>query len=85
MASAAGKTIPENTGRTQWRAQRRYPAKHDDPTALGFYTSLVLQGAEESLAKGTQIADGVTRGIAVDLKAMLTRELGQEALAEYGY
>jgi len=56
-----------------------------NPTALGFYTSLVLQGAEESLEKGTQIADGVTRGIAVDLKALLTRELGQDALAQYGY
>lgn len=55
------------------------------PTALGFYTSLVLEGAEESLKKGTQIADGVTRGPAIDLKALLTRELGPTALAEYGY
>jgi len=54
-------------------------------TALGFYTSLVLEGAEESLRKGKDIADGVTRGITVDLKALLARELGQGALAEYGY
>ena len=54
-------------------------------TALGFYTSLVLEGAEESLRKGQEIADGVTRGITVDLKALLARELGQGALAEYGY
>jgi predicted dehydrogenase len=56
-----------------------------NPTSLGFYTSLVLEGAEESLDKGIQIAEGVTRGVPVDLKALLTRELGQEALAEYGY
>jgi predicted dehydrogenase len=56
-----------------------------NPTALGFYTSLVLQGAEESLKQGLQIADGVTRGVSVDLKALLERELGQDALAEYGY
>jgi len=54
-------------------------------TALGFYTSLVLEGAEESLRKGKEIAEGVTRGIAIDLKALLARELGQRALAEYGY
>ncbi|OQC13902.1 MAG: putative oxidoreductase YcjS [Lentisphaerae bacterium ADurb.Bin082] len=54
-------------------------------TALGFYTSLVLEGAEESLRKGKEIAEGVTRGIAIDLKALLARELGQSALAEYGY
>ena len=54
-------------------------------TALGFYTSLVLEGAEESLRKGKETAEGVTRGIAIDPKALLARELGQSALAEYGY
>ncbi len=56
-----------------------------NPTALGFYTSLVLQGAEESLAQGKPIAEGVTRGVSIDLKALLVRELGEEALTEYGY
>jgi len=56
-----------------------------NPTSLGFYTSLVLQGAEESLAQGKSIADGVTRGISIDLKELLVRELGAEALNEYGY
>lgn len=55
------------------------------PTALGFYTSLVLEGAEESLAKGSLVAEGVTRGVSIDLKGLLARELGQAALAEYGY
>lgn len=55
------------------------------PTALGFYTSLVLEGAEESLHKGAVIAEGVTRGVSINLKALLARELGQDALAEYGY
>ena len=52
---------------------------------LGFYTSLVLEGAEESLAKGTEIAPGVTGGVSVDLKALLVRELGADMAAEYGY
>jgi hypothetical protein len=56
-----------------------------NPTSLGFYTSLVLQGAEESLSQGKPIADGVTRGVSIDLKALLSRELGSEALSEYGY
>jgi predicted dehydrogenase len=56
-----------------------------NPTTLGFYTSLVLQGAEESLAQGKPIADGVTRGVPIDLKELLRRELGPEALSEYGY
>ncbi len=56
-----------------------------NPTSLGFYTSLVLQGAEESLAQGKSIADGVTRGVSIDLKELLVRELGADALSEYGY
>jgi predicted dehydrogenase len=52
---------------------------------LGFYTSLVLEGAERSLAQGTEVAKGVTAGTTVDLKALLVQELGAAAAAEYGY
>ena len=52
---------------------------------LGFYTSLVLEGAEESLANGNDIAPGVTAGAPVDLKKLLVRQLGTEAAATYGY
>lgn len=50
---------------------------------LGFYTALVLQGAEESLQNGETVADGVTAGVTVDLKALVRRELGAEAVTTY--
>jgi predicted dehydrogenase len=46
---------------------------------LGIYTTLVLQGAEESLARGIRDANGVTAGGDVDLAALLRRELGPDA------
>lgn len=52
---------------------------------LGFYTSLVLEGAEMSLKQGHEVAKGVTGGATVDLKALLVKELGAGAAAEYGY
>jgi predicted dehydrogenase len=52
---------------------------------LGFYTSLVLEGAERSLAQGREVAKGVTGGATVDLTALLAQELGASAAAEYGY
>ena len=52
---------------------------------LGFYTSLVLEGAERSLAQGQELAKGVTGGTTVDLKTLLISELGASAAAEYGY
>ncbi len=54
------------------------------PTALGFYTTLVLQGAEESLHDGVEMAPGVIVGAAVDLKVLLAHELGTDALKTYG-
>jgi predicted dehydrogenase len=52
---------------------------------LGFYTSLVLEGAEESLQQGAEIAPGVTGGKTVDLKGLLVRELGADVASQYGY
>lgn len=54
------------------------------PFSLGFFTSLVLQGAEESLRQGTVTDKGVTRGTTVNLAKLLTAELGKTAAAEYG-
>ncbi|HPA20201.1 MAG TPA: Gfo/Idh/MocA family oxidoreductase [Verrucomicrobiae bacterium] len=54
------------------------------PIALGFYTTLLLQGAEKSLAEGAPGAAGVTLGSAVDLRQLLAEELGPSAAAEYG-
>ena len=50
---------------------------------LGFFTTLVLAGAEESLEKGSMTAPGVTLGAEVDLGSLLVRELGAAAAAEY--
>lgn len=55
------------------------------PTELGFYTSLVLEGAELSLKKGTQTAPGVTKGKDVDLLQLLKEQLGEDAVKQYGY
>jgi predicted dehydrogenase len=54
------------------------------PTALGFYTTLVLEAAEKSLNEGRKIGAGVTVGGSVDLKQLVTKELGSEAAAAYG-
>jgi len=54
------------------------------PIALGFYTTLVLEGAEQSLATGTKSAAGVTLGPAIDLRQLATRELGSAVAKAYG-
>jgi hypothetical protein len=54
------------------------------PTALGFYTSAVLEAAEKSLELGSSIAEGVTQGKVVDLTALVREQLGDDADA-YGY
>ncbi len=63
-----------------------HPAVRDQmmtANELGFFTSVVLEAAEESLQKGTSIADGVTSGITIDCRELIVRELGQEAAASY--
>jgi predicted dehydrogenase len=54
-----------------------------DPGSLGFYTTLVLEGAERSLTTGTQIPGGVTVGAPVDLRELVNDQLGAEAAREY--
>ena len=54
------------------------------PITLGFYTTLVLEGAEQSLAIGAKSAAGVTLGPAVDLRQLAARELGSGAAQAYG-
>jgi predicted dehydrogenase len=55
------------------------------PMALGFYTTVVLQAAEESLAGGAESAPGVVAGAELDCGDLVGRELGAGAAAEYGY
>jgi hypothetical protein len=54
------------------------------PMTLGFYTTLVLEGAEKSLAEGRKVGEGATLGAEVDLCALLTEQLGDAAAKEYG-
>jgi predicted dehydrogenase len=55
-----------------------------DPMTLGFYTSLVLEAAEKSLADGRQLAGGATLGSVVALAQLAARELGERAAKDYG-
>jgi predicted dehydrogenase len=47
-----------------------------DPMILGFYTTLVLEGAEKSLAEGRKLPGGATLGQPVDLRQLAVRQLG---------
>lgn len=42
----------------------------NDPMTLGFYTTLVLEGAEKSLSAGEKMNAGATIGAEVDLSAL---------------
>ena len=53
------------------------------PMALGFYSTLVLQAAERSLANGRKLASGATLGPSIDLADLVRNELGEAAVKEY--
>ncbi len=54
------------------------------PMTLGFYTTLVLEGAEKSLAEGERLPGGATLGSAVDLRELTVHQLGARAAKAYG-
>jgi predicted dehydrogenase len=54
------------------------------PMAMGFFTTLVLEGAEKSLAEGKKMESGATLGAAVDLRVLVTQQLGAAAANQYG-
>jgi predicted dehydrogenase len=63
-----------------WRKGKLSAAEREaaaTPMTLGFYASLVLEGAEKSLAQGA------TLGIEVDLRDLVARELGAAAARQY--
>jgi predicted dehydrogenase len=60
----------------------REAASH--PITLGFYTTLVLEGAEKSLAQGNKLKSGATLGCTVDLRQLAVQQLGAEAAKSYG-
>ncbi len=53
------------------------------PITLGFYTTLVLEGAEKSLAEGTKSPSGVTIGPPIDLRHLAAHQLGARAAKSY--
>jgi predicted dehydrogenase len=63
-------------------AAEREAAYH--PIALGFYTTLVLEGAEKSLAEGKKLPGGATLGPAVDLRQLTIKQLGARVAKSYG-
>jgi predicted dehydrogenase len=54
------------------------------PMTLGLYTTLVLEGAEKSLAEGRKLKSGATLGSAVDLGQLARQQLGAAAAKGYG-
>lgn len=54
------------------------------PMALGFYTTLVLEAAERSLAEGRKMSSGATLGQAINLGELVRGQLGEAAVREYG-
>jgi predicted dehydrogenase len=51
---------------------------------LGFYATLILEGAEKSLAEGEKVGSGTTAGTSIDLRKLTAQALGSECAAEYG-
>lgn len=83
--SSPGRIYQKILAARNGRLDAKVRAQMATPAELGFYTSLVLEGAERSLAAGIEIAKGVTAGPSVDLKALLVGELGAVAAGDYGY
>ena len=54
------------------------------PMTLGFYATLVLEGAEKSLAEGRKLKTGATLGPNVDLRQLAAQQLGAAAARHYG-
>ena len=62
-------------------AAEREAANH--PMTLGLYTTLVLEGAERSLAEGKKLKAGATLGAAVDIRSLAVRQIGEAAARAY--
>src|SRR5262249_5451443 len=51
---------------------------------LGLFATLVIEGAEKSLADGRKLDNGATLGAEVDLRQMARDQIGAAAAREYG-
>lgn len=54
------------------------------PMALGFYSTLVIEAAEKSLAEGRKLGSGATCGIKVNLRELVAKQIDEAAASEYG-
>jgi hypothetical protein len=54
------------------------------PMTLGFYTTLMLEAAEKSLATGQKLPSGTTLGAAINLRDLASQQLGTAIAKEYG-
>jgi len=62
------------------------PVEHEEIASslkLDFYTTLVLEAAEKSLAAGTKLETGATLGAAVNLRNLAAQAIGAAAAGEY--
>jgi predicted dehydrogenase len=69
-----------------WRENRISETEREQslsPMALGFYTTLVLEAAERSLAQGEKLDSGATLGTTVDARELISTELGNTAAVEF--
>lgn len=65
-----------------WRENKISEAEREQSLSLmtlGFYTTLVLEAAERSLAEGEKLDSGVTLGVTVNARELISTELGKSA------
>jgi predicted dehydrogenase len=70
-----------------WRTGRLSTAGYEEalsPMALGFYSTLVIEAAEKSLAEGEKLENGATWGTKVNLRELVAKQIGEAAAREYG-
>jgi|GEM_PF-53537 predicted dehydrogenase len=80
---SAGKIIENMIGFRNSQFSTDEIGKLMDPFSLGFYATLVCEGAHRSLENGVRITEGVVSGGTVNLKNLLEREIGKTESDNY--
>ena len=65
-------------------ARRNGEMSENAETPADFYSTVIVEAGERSLAKGKRIANGVTLGDAIDLNKFVRGQIGNAA-REYGW
>lgn len=76
-----------NPGRLyqQILARRNGGAGDYDGAGPDFYTTVILEAAEKSLAEGKKNESGATRGKPIDLEFFVREQIGETAARSYGF